>query len=1588
MCRISVWLLLFAFSSAPAGSAEPFVPDAVRPASGDSTAEGQLVPIGAAIVDITPDYPVRLAGYARRMAESDGITARIHTRALVTGGEFSSSEQILRQPLAVLVTVDNCGVPADVTEAVFERLSSELALERSHFVVSPTHTHSAPWLRGFAPLIQSQLTPRHQAHMERYERELKERLVEVVLAAVQARRPGQLSIGFGRAEFAKNRRVIENGRWVANGVEDDGPVDHRLPILAAHDKDGALIAVLAGYACHATTNAGSDNRIGGDWPGFAADMIEQDHPGAVALVAVGCGADINPVRSRDEDYSADHGRTFADSVHRVLHNQPGADETSLQPLDPRLRCQLSRIQLPFGPLPSRSEWEAQAEQGGVAAELAKQMLGKLDSGEGIPSGLTDYPVQTWCFGNDLAMVFLAGEVVLDYAIRMSDMFDSGRLWVNAYCNDVPCYIPSKRVLREGGYEAESSLKHYGRPARLSPEIEDRICWTVQKQLPHSFYSKELLTEYPGPESPDDALATMSTRKDLRVELVAAEPLIQDPVAFDWDPSGRLWVVEMGDYPTGPKGGRVRVLEDQDGDGRYDAARTFLDGLPFPSGICVWRDGVIVTAAPDLLYAEDTNGDGRADRTTVLFTGFGEGNQQHRVNGLRWGLDGWLYLANGDSGGRLQAVGKIDSRSGLPTKVPAGTAVNIRFRDLRLRPDEGRIEAISGQTQFGRERDDFGNWFGNNNANPIWHYTIEDRYVQRNPFTKIGMSRTQVSFKPGSAPVYPTSRTVARFNDFYTANRFTSACSTAIYRDTMLGKEFHGNAFTCEPVHNLVSRLVLSPRSVTFHGVRADDEAQSEFLASSDNWCRPTMIRTGPDGAIYVCDMYRQVIEHPQWIPVEAQRRLNLRAGKNMGRIYRVVRKDSRAPEPNWWSESSNKVPLAQVVEQLASPNGWWRDTAQRILQHRLDFWDDKISGSLPWNHERAEVRVQAVCTAAMAGRLADRRLLAALEDPDARVRRRAIPLMEDVELPAGELVAAINRLKNDSDAGVRFQLACTLGSLSGPAAAEVLGELFVCDYDKEWIRKAALSSLNADNVVTVFRIVSDSDAKNGPLVAQLIEQCHQLGRSSEILEPIINLLNHTAADATNSPNDMATAAQVVEFVQQTDELAESVAGAVRRVAARASTILQNESSDPEQQLAAIDLLAATEEISNAVAERLSKLLRPAEPVDLQKSALEALLRTGLVDRILQAWSALSPARREQTLNFILSRDESVRVLLARLEDQSVSAGDIGAIYRDQLLNHRNSQIREQANELLGIASSQTRSAIVEDWSNRIAERTGNSSAGQAVFRKHCATCHKLQDTGQEAGTSLEALRDRSTHALVAAILDPNKAVETKFLSYTALTNDGLTISGMLQSETGNSVTLLGTDGKPQQLLRSNLQQLIASNRSFMPEGLEKDLSPQELADVIAFVQAAGTPWNQFAGNYPRVVSAGGDGLLTLTASSAELYGPSIVFEQQSGKISEWKSSDDYVVWKLNVPKLGFWKVEFDYVCDDSAAGNLFRLATRGRMMSARVPGTGTNKTWRKWMAGAVELFPGPITLTLSAPKGLTSSLIELRAIRLTPPDAE
>jgi hypothetical protein len=428
------------------------------------------VPVGAARIDITPELPIRLTGYSSRPTEAARVEMRLTARALAIGADAEGP--------SVLIAAEVLAVPESLTEAVVAGIQAKHPIPRERIAVCVTHQHTGPQIAGTTPFMFSRDLPADElARIDRYALVLKQKLIDVALAAIADRKPATLSWGQGRAEFAVNRRLIVNGKATAYKSTPGGPVEHALPVLRAVDEQGAVRAVLLNYACHCTTLKGGDNYVHPDWAGDAAQRIEAAHPGAVTLVVIGCGADSDP-QPRGLPEVATHGKTIAAEVARLFAGQ-------MQPLRGVSEARFRRLEIPFDHEVTRAELESRLKQPPMVAYAARKFIAELDAGRALPKAI-GYPVQTWMFGRELAMVFLGGEVVAEYSLRLKRELGAERIWVNAYSNHVPCYIPSTQVLAEGGYEAEKAMDFYGLPTRLAPDVEDRIVGTVRALLPTAF----------------------------------------------------------------------------------------------------------------------------------------------------------------------------------------------------------------------------------------------------------------------------------------------------------------------------------------------------------------------------------------------------------------------------------------------------------------------------------------------------------------------------------------------------------------------------------------------------------------------------------------------------------------------------------------------------------------------------------------------------------------------------------------------------------------------------------------------------------------------------------------------------------------------------------------------------------------------------------------------------------------------------------------------------------------------------------------------------------------------------------------------
>lgn len=1514
-------------------------------------AQEAVYEVGVGKIDVTPAYPIRLNGFGGRRDESIGVTQRIWAKAIAIGSDEA-------QP-AVLITLDSLGVREAMVDEVARRLKEKAGIERDRVAVTFSHSHTTPKLTNVCDTIfSSPISAEHQAHIDQYTAELTDAVEKVALEALADRKPSTLSWAVGSVGFAVNRRT------------PGGPVDHDLPILVVKSADdGAVRAIYVSYACHCVTL--SDNKISGDWSGYAQEAIERTHPGVVALVSIGCGSDSNPssgVAGSNTAAAADQGSQICDEVDRLLAG-------TLKPVSGDLTAALSHIDIPLNPVPTKAELEALAAAGGPAGYNAEYQLAKLNRGEPLQAAL-DYPVQTWAFGDSLAMVFLAGEVCADYSLRLKAELDPARIWMHGYSNDFCAYIPSERLLKEGGYGGGAEVVYFSLPNTIATGVEEKIIAQVHAQIPPQFEGagpRKQASAQPWPL--EEAVASIVPKPGFVVEVAAAEPLVADPVAIDFGPDGRLWVAEMPDYSRYADeeftpNGSVRLLTDVDGDGKYDEATTFADGLRFPTDVKSWRNGVIVCDAPDVLYFEDSNGDGQADVRKVLLTGFETHNAQARVNSLRWGLDNWLYGSCGIFGGKIT--------------TSSGRVVELGGRDFRFHPDTGELEPVTGSTQQGRTRDDWNNWFGCDNSSLIHHYPLDDRYLSRNPHIAPPATRIYVPAGPDPSALHPIGEP-SIFKLSGPPGRPTAACGLDVYRDELLGKEFANNSFVAEPVNQLVHRLILSPQGATFSGARAADEPDVEFLASTDPWFRPVQIRTGLDGCLYVVDMHRAVIEHQKFIPEDTVAQLDVTAGREQGRIFRIRPADV-PPRAITRVDHLNAAGLAAAID---SPNGPQRDLAQQLLVQRHAVEAAAPLKKLARKAKRPAVRLQALCTLDGLGEIYVPTLLAALGDGDAAVRRHAIRLSEPLLATAPSVVDAVLALASDEDPQVELQLAYTLGELDDPRASEVLAELALRRSAEPTILAGVWSSASAENV--------------GLLVGALFAQANEQELSETVLTPAIQLIAELGGkadvlavakslaggdDAAPANWRFAAAAELLKQSHRHGATAEQLQQRFAPLVVKARAALDEPQHDAES-LSALRMLAASGADAEELLELLTPLLEPQNSPALQQAAIEMLAAIGgdaAAEALLAPWRGYTPASRAQAFDVMMGSPELTGLLLGQLEAGTIAVTDLDALQRQRLASHPVAELQQRSAAVLASAIDPNRDKIVKEYvAATAASGEGDLARGRQAFAKHCSSCHRLEDQGHEVGPDLAALTSRSPAALIESILDPNRAVDERFRSYSALTVDGLSHAGILTGETTTSITLIEQQGKSHTLLRGDLDALENTGKSLMPEGLEKDLSTADVADLLAYLNSVGPPAKKLDGNTPKLIAPDYDGTLWLLAEDGQIYGGEITFEAPHRNVGYWSGRDDCVVWQVEVPRSGEYDVYLHWATVVDAAGNAYVFEGGDAPVSGVVESTGGFDKYQTRRVGSVKLVAGNQRLILRPDGPLkTVNLMDLRGVYLTP----
>jgi putative membrane-bound dehydrogenase-like protein len=1009
---------------------------------------------------------------------------------------------------------------------------------------------------------------------------------------------------------------------------------------------------------------------------------------------------------------------------------------------------------------------------------------------------------------------------------------------------------------------------------------------------------------PKPLSPEASRKHFQLAEDLRIDLVAAEPDIAEPTGMCFDARGRIFVCELHGYnldgyydilelnktgkldtavrriPASPAAeqraaretyGTVRLLEDTDGDGRFNRSTIFADHLPPCYGVVPARDGVIVLCAPDIIYLADRQGAGKADVRETLFTGFGVGEVWSRISNPRWSPDNWIYAASGmASGGAIRGPH-------LEREVKLGNTC------FRFKPDGSQIEPVTGGTSgFGLAIDDWGDRFlCTNQQHALFVAPLPYAALARNPYQAGLDPIVNICSYGHPAQVYPTSQPdpwrrkrseQAAWVRFYgaaetTAGMMTSGCAPTLYLADLLPERYRGNLFACEPAQNLIHRCLLEPKGAGYTVRRA--EQRKEFLTSTDPWFRPINLTLGPDGALYVVDMYREIIEDYSAIPRYLQQQYveSLRNGHDKGRIWRIA----PASDPLSRARSSilANARISELLDALTSSNPWRRLTSQRLLVERGDRNVVPALQELARHGATPQARLHALFTLDGLGALTADLVERALRDEHFGVRWRALELSEKTLDKEPGLLNRVLQMVDDSHPKVRLQAAFSLGASRDPRVLPALAKLALRDAEDQWTRTAIVSAVpqRAGRLAAILLAQpgeKGSASRLLPAAASVVGARNDAAELTEFLLLIAGLNGRQFAaiqasllqglaeglQRAHAAKELAPAAQ-----QALERLLSAPAAPVRRQAFQVAGLVKLKDSTilTSRRAAAIqtlrddgqplkDRLQAFDTLQGApLAELmpLQELLGARQPLEIQLAVVQAFADSrddSAPAVLLKDWPRLSPSVQTAVVAALCGRQNRLQQLLDAIEKGPIDAASLPPLRQTQLLENRDKAIRGRARKLLAQPNASAERRLVLEQYRSALTLPRDPTRGRAVYEKQCMKCHKLDGRGFAVGPDLAAAQNRPDESLLVDLLDPSSTITAGFRTYTVSTRNGKLYTGVLANETATSITLRREQGAEDVILRREIEDMAASSKSLMPDGLEKEISPQDMADLLGYLR--------------------------------------------------------------------------------------------------------------------------------------------------------
>jgi putative membrane-bound dehydrogenase-like protein len=976
-------------------------------------------------------------------------------------------------------------------------------------------------------------------------------------------------------------------------------------------------------------------------------------------------------------------------------------------------------------------------------------------------------------------------------------------------------------------------------------------------VPGEERADDLAAELPRLEPLDAAAARESLRvaPGFRVDLAAGENLLASPVAIAWDEDGRLFVAEMRGYSEhrDERLGRIRLLTDTDDDGVYDRADVFAAGLAWPTALCCFDGGLFVGDAPDIVYLKDADGDGTAEVRRAVFTGFGTHNVQGLLNSFTFAADNRIHGSASSTGGRVR-------------RPEAEAVVDLSRRDFSFDPRSLDLRAETGGSQHGLSFDDEGAKYVCNNSNQAIRCMIEDRLLARNRFFPPPDAKASIAADGPQGEVFRSSpvepwrvlRTRMRAAGLArgpiehggkATGYFTSATGITVVGGDAFGPELSGMLVIGDVGSNLVHRKRLVAEGC---GVRAERiDAGSELLAAADNWFRPVQFANGPDGGLWIIDMQREVIEHPDAFPPEIKRHIDLDSGRDRGRLWRLVPGEfRRRPTPRL-----SRATTVELVELLGHANAWHRETAQRLLFERRDPAAVPLLERLTLDAAaEPRGRRRALWLLDGLGGLEARHVRAALDAKDRQVRIAAVRLSERVVDAGDDGRQVAERLvamaASEPEAAVRLELALAAGWLDDDRRTRVVDAVLRRDAADPWCRVAAFTSLRDGAGGLLVSWLSDPPllARDGvtDVLTGLAAQVARRGDASE-LEAAVGAATRLAAEAAEGEAARASATAVlVGLMGAGESTGRSVAvllGTAERRGDLERLVQWNRQRALDERTPVSARLAAIRGLSIAplagVADAYAALVAAGQPEEVVRAAvttLDGLRDPAVANVLIAAWGGLTTDGRTQAAAVLARNPQRIAILLDAVAAGSVPEADLPRTLVDNLRGFPVASVRTRAREVFGELPAVRRSALLEAYRPSLAG--GDAASGGRLFIRHCAGCHRVEGVGREIGPNLVAMQARGAEAILLGVLDPNREVQPQYVAHTAVTADGRVVTGLVVAESEGSVTIRSADGGEQTIARDDLDELSSTKKSLMPEGFERELDVRGMGDLLAWLMAA------------------------------------------------------------------------------------------------------------------------------------------------------